>query len=135
MVKGKEAIEERLAEIKNKMFDYDIPAADRNRMQRILGPLEVSLEMYLRGYRFSNIDIYKSQASEFVSDPEDDKTIIPYNILVHPNLNPPIKSITPSVIIIEVPSDVLKYLEKILLTYCTRDFLLFINKKDVSAIC
>ncbi len=77
MVKGKEAIEERLAEIKNKMFDYDIPAADRNRMQRILGPLEVSLEMYLRGYRFSNIDIYKSQASEFVSDPEDDKTIIP----------------------------------------------------------
>ncbi len=77
MVKGKEAIEERLAEIKNKMFDYSIPATDRNRMQRILGPLEVSLEMYLRGYRFSNIDIYKSLATEFLSDPEDEKTIIP----------------------------------------------------------
>ncbi len=77
MIKGKEAIEERLAEIKNKMFDYSIPATDRNRMQRILGPLEVCLEMYLRGYRFSNIDLYKSMATEFISDPNDEKTIIP----------------------------------------------------------
>lgn len=77
MIKGKEAIEERLAEIKNKIYDYSVPASERNKMNRILGPLEVSLEMYLRGYRFSNIDIYKSLATEFLSDPDDEKTIIP----------------------------------------------------------
>ena len=33
--------------------------------------------MYLRGYRFSNIDIDRSLANEFLVDENDEKTIIP----------------------------------------------------------
>lgn len=77
MIGGKDVVEKRLAEIKNSIYDYSIPAAERNRLNRILGPLEVTLEMYLRGYKMGNIDIYKSLATEFISDPDDEKTIIP----------------------------------------------------------
>ena len=38
---------------------------------------EACLEMYARGYRFSNIDIDKSLATEFRVLPDDLKTIIP----------------------------------------------------------
>lgn len=77
MIKGQAALEERLAEVKNGLYDYSIPVTERNKMQRILGPLEVCLEMNLRGYKFSNIDIYKSLATEFLSDPDDPTIIIP----------------------------------------------------------
>lgn len=39
--------------------------------------LELALEMVLRGYRFSNIDLMRSSATEFLPDPEDPNKIIP----------------------------------------------------------
>lgn len=77
MIEGKEAVERRLAEIKNKLADYSTSSADRNKLSKVLNTLEVTLEMYLRGYRFSNIDIDRSLASEFKVDENDHKTIIP----------------------------------------------------------
>ena len=77
MIKGKEAVENRLAIIKNILADRSTLMAERNKLTRVLGTLEVTLEMYLRGYKFSNIDIDKSLASEFLVDPDDEKTIIP----------------------------------------------------------
>ncbi|NLC54808.1 MAG: PolC-type DNA polymerase III [Erysipelothrix sp.] len=77
MIAGKEAVENRLAVIKNILADRSTIAAERNKLSRVLNTLEVTLEMYLRDYRFSNIDINKSLASEFLVDPKDQKTIIP----------------------------------------------------------
>ena len=39
--------------------------------------LEACEELYARGYRISNVDLYKSLSTEFRSDPDDVKTIIP----------------------------------------------------------
>lgn len=39
--------------------------------------LELALEMLLRGYRFGNIDLMRSQAKDFIPDPEDPNVILP----------------------------------------------------------
>ncbi len=77
MVAGKEAVESRLATIKNILFDRSTTNAERNKLSRVLNTLEVTLEMYLRGYSFSNIDINRSLASQFLVDENDEKIIIP----------------------------------------------------------
>lgn len=43
----------------------------------IYDTLELALEMVLRGFRFSNISINRSAATEFIVDPDDPKAIIP----------------------------------------------------------
>ncbi len=77
MIEGQTAVEARLAAIKNILADRSTTNADRNKLSRVLNTLEVTLEMYLRGYRFSNIDIDRSLANEFLVDENDEKTIIP----------------------------------------------------------
>ncbi|HZJ85585.1 MAG TPA: PolC-type DNA polymerase III, partial [Erysipelotrichaceae bacterium] len=77
MIEGQAAVESRLAAIKNILADRSTTNADRNKLSRVLNTLEVTLEMYLRGYRFSNIDIDRSLANEFLVDENDEKTIIP----------------------------------------------------------
>lgn len=39
--------------------------------------LELALEMLLRGYRFGNIDLMRSQAKDFIPDPDDPNVILP----------------------------------------------------------
>ena len=39
--------------------------------------MEIALEMYLRGYHFNNICLTKSQATNFIIDPDDEFGIIP----------------------------------------------------------
>ncbi|MFI3283822.1 MAG: PolC-type DNA polymerase III [Erysipelotrichaceae bacterium] len=48
-----------------------------NKDSKIYDTLEVCLEMISRGYRLSNIDIDKSEATSFKVDPNDEKVIIP----------------------------------------------------------
>ncbi|HOO67939.1 MAG TPA: PolC-type DNA polymerase III [Bacilli bacterium] len=70
MIKGYDAIKERIIELRNK--NYDIT----NKESNILDVLQVALEMTARGFKFSNIDLNKSDGTKFIID-EDKKTLIP----------------------------------------------------------
>ena len=39
--------------------------------------LEVTNELYARGYKIGNVDLYKSMATDFVIDIDDPNTLIP----------------------------------------------------------
>ncbi|MFA5602135.1 MAG: PolC-type DNA polymerase III [Bacilli bacterium] len=70
MIKGYDAIKQRIFEIQNKGYDAT------NKEQAILTVLEVALEATARGFKFGNIDLYKSDNMHFVID-EDNETLIP----------------------------------------------------------
>ena len=56
---------------------------DEWRVQKdIYDTLEVCYEMTSRGYRMSNIDLYRSLATEFRVDPDNEKVIIPPFIIL-----------------------------------------------------
>ncbi|MDD6272165.1 MAG: PolC-type DNA polymerase III [bacterium] len=69
MIKGYDAIKDRLVEIKNKGYDAT------NKESGISECLNVALEMSARGIKVSNFDLYKSKAITF--DVLDDNTLIP----------------------------------------------------------
>ncbi len=75
MIKGENAIRARLSEIQMKMngAKHEVTKKDLD----TYSTLEVALEMVLRGYRFSNIDVMRSDATAFIPDPLDEKKIIP----------------------------------------------------------
>ncbi len=71
-----------LASIQKRMFEITSARTDKARKVEkkeldLYDTLELCQEMYMRGYRFSNLSITKSDASEFRLDPDDDKAIIP----------------------------------------------------------
>lgn len=70
MCKGKEAVKERMKEITGKGMDAS--AKEKN----LLTVLELCNEMLERGYEFGMIDLYKSDAVNFVI--EDNKLIAPF---------------------------------------------------------
>ncbi|MGE5455870.1 MAG: PolC-type DNA polymerase III [Ignavibacteriales bacterium] len=70
MIKGYNAIKERINDIRNKGYDAS------NKENSILDVLKSALEMSARGYSFANIDLYKSDSTKFLID-EDNKTLIP----------------------------------------------------------
>ena len=72
MIAGEKAIIKRLEELKQKKFKESLSAKEEDQEKT----LYIALEMAERGYSFSNIDLYKSKATEFVVDHET-KTIIP----------------------------------------------------------
>lgn len=69
IVKGKEAIRASLREFEQKGNDL---SAKEKGLQTIL---EVSLEMYLRGFNFYKVDLYQSDATKFII--KDDRLLIP----------------------------------------------------------
>ena len=69
MIKGYDAIKERLEEIRNKGYDAT------NKEEGISESLNVALEMAARKIKVAPFDLYKSKALTF--DVLDDKTIIP----------------------------------------------------------
>ncbi len=75
MVQGEEAIRTRMSEIKK--AERDNPSEVTDKEKAIYSTLELALEMYCRGYRFSNVSILRSDATDFKLDPEDEKSIIP----------------------------------------------------------
>lgn len=73
MVRGSDAIRKRMREIKERGND----AAPKEKT--LLTVLEVALEMNERGIHFSKVDLYRSDATEFIV--EDNQLIPPFNIV------------------------------------------------------
>ncbi len=69
MIKGYEAVKNRIIEINDKKFDAT------NKESSILECLKVALEALARGIKFKPIDLYKSDSMNFVID--DDGNLIP----------------------------------------------------------
>ena len=74
MIKGKEAVIEKLDELKLKSRSKTEKLSTKEAEQ--VKTLNVALEMLQRGYTFSNIDLYKSDPLNFVVDHER-KCLIP----------------------------------------------------------
>ncbi len=70
MIKGYDAIKEKMIEINNKGYDVS------NKEASVLETLKLSLEATARGIKFGNLDIMKSDAKNFLIA-EDKKTLIP----------------------------------------------------------
>ncbi|ANB58410.1 DNA polymerase III, alpha subunit, Gram-positive type [Anoxybacillus sp. B7M1] len=73
MVKGSAAIRKRIEEINAKGLDASA------KEKSLLTVLEIALEMCERGFSFQNIDLYRSQAAEFVID--GNSLVPPFNTI------------------------------------------------------
>ncbi|MBR4486833.1 hypothetical protein IKS57_05895 [bacterium] len=76
MKEGTIAIFHRLNDIKQRLDHKETMSSVSKKEQDLYVVLEVALEMCLRGFKFSNIDLKKSDATLFQID-EENKTIIP----------------------------------------------------------
>ncbi len=75
MMQGEGAIRERMNGIRAMRDNKTEKPSDKE--LAIYDTLELALEMVLRGYRFSRISMERSDATEFIPDPQDEKAIIP----------------------------------------------------------
>ncbi|PAE16439.1 PolC-type DNA polymerase III [Virgibacillus sp. 7505] len=73
MIKGPEAIRQRINEINQK--GHDASPKEKN----LVTVLELSLEMCERGFHFQRVDLYKSSATDFLVD--GDSLIPPFNAI------------------------------------------------------
>ena len=73
MIKGHDAIKNRVVEIINKGFDAT------NKEQGILECLKIALEMTARGLKFENVSLEKSDATTFKIDVEKNTLIPPFS--------------------------------------------------------
>lgn len=73
MVKGKDAVLERRREIEQLKNSYKTTKKDED----LYSVFDICLEMFDRGYRFTNIELERSDATRFMPDPNDPKAIIP----------------------------------------------------------
>lgn len=62
MAKGERAAREALDELNQRKKDGTSTQKDEN----VITILELCIEMYCRGYKFTNVDLYKSHATEFI---------------------------------------------------------------------
>ena len=76
MIKGKDAIISKIEELKTKQRISNEKLSPKEAEQ--LKTLINALEMVQRGYSFSNIDLYRSDASKFVVDYESKSLIPPF---------------------------------------------------------
>lgn len=77
MTKGIEAIRDRMKDIQMRMADRNAAVPVSNKEKSLFDTLEVCEEMYARGYRVGNIDLYNSLATDFSVCSEDEHIIIP----------------------------------------------------------
>ena len=75
MIAGEQAIRQKMTDIKKK--EKEAPGEVTKKDRDTYSTLELALEMLCRGYRFSNMSINRSDATDFIYDPDDDKSIIP----------------------------------------------------------
>lgn len=73
MVKGKEAVLARRQEIEQMKIEHRTAKKDED----LFSVFDICLEMFERGYRFSNIDLDLSDATRFLPHPTDKKLIVP----------------------------------------------------------
>ena len=76
MMKGEEAIINRIEQLKNKEKNSGEKMSTKEEEQ--YKTLQIALEMVERGYKFANIDLYKSDAVNFVVDHENKALIPPF---------------------------------------------------------
>ncbi len=76
MIEGEEAIMRRIRELqdKGKSANEEVSKKEAD----VLKTLQLAIEMFERGYTFANIDLYKSEALNFVVDEENKKLIPPF---------------------------------------------------------
>ncbi len=77
MINGEASIRQRMAQIQELSRSNDRNVKPSKKDLDTYSTLELALEMVLRGYHFSNIDINRSAASEFIIDTEHKNAIIP----------------------------------------------------------
>ncbi len=77
MIKETTGITSRMEDIQNRLSNIETKKTVTSKEIALYSTLENCLEMVSRGYKFSNIDINLSQASQFSVLPNDLKTIIP----------------------------------------------------------
>ncbi len=77
MIKGEKAIREKMNDITQRLNDPQLKKDVSKKDKDIYNTLELALEMVLRGYRFANIDIMRSDATTFLPDPQDKNVLIP----------------------------------------------------------
>lgn len=76
MIKGEDAIINRLEQLKN--LEKTTGKALSPKEEEQYKTLQIAIEMVERGYKFSNIDLYKSDATNFVVDHENKALIPPF---------------------------------------------------------
>ncbi len=79
MIKGKEAIKSRFLDIQSRKANFSTAKDVSNKEENLLITLESAIEMTARGFKFSNIDLYKSEAKNFVVDYENNALIPPFS--------------------------------------------------------
>ncbi|MFV0254959.1 MAG: PolC-type DNA polymerase III [Erysipelotrichaceae bacterium] len=77
MIKGKNEIFNKVTDIKERLDDDILKRDVSNKDKGLVNVLEVAYEMYCRGYYFTNISIEKSQATDFIFNPDNEMEIIP----------------------------------------------------------
>ena len=81
MLKGSEGIFNKLQEYSNRRKSNNPEKALSPKEEEIEKTLQVALEMTERGYKFVNIDIEKSDATNFIVDKERKALIPPFKVL------------------------------------------------------
>ena len=76
MIKGKDAIISKIEELRTRQRVSNEKLSPKEQEQ--LKTLINALEMVQRGYKFANIDLYRSKATEFVVDYENKALIPPF---------------------------------------------------------
>lgn len=77
MIKGEDSIKNRMSDISNRLNNPETKKDVSDKDKNVYASLELALEMVLRGYRFHNIDLMKSQATRYTIDQERSDMIIP----------------------------------------------------------
>ncbi len=75
MIRGEAAIIEKLDEFRDRR-SHKLKVSDKE--EEIEKTLTIALEMHERGYKFTNIDLYRSQASTFIVDSTANAIIPPF---------------------------------------------------------
>lgn len=79
MLAGEDALIEQIKNFSERQNDRNNPLSPKEK--NILKTDYVALEMYERGYKVSNIDLYKSQAKLWVADHENNALIPAFNVV------------------------------------------------------
>ncbi len=77
MSRGIESVRERMIDIQSRMNDRNAAVPVSNKEKALYDTLEVCEEMYARGYKIGNVDLYHSKATQFCIINGDTHTIIP----------------------------------------------------------
>ncbi len=77
MIKGHNIIQSRIDDINKRLNNSETKKSVSSKEVQLLTTLESCLEMIARGYRFANIDLYQSLATQFSVSKDSEKVIIP----------------------------------------------------------